>query len=288
MKTTKAIKKEAALILREGNWFAAVGAFFVSLLGAVASSYLVSLILTICSPLLDFLSEILINNVLPLLTTEMSQRETNSLETLIPYLITGLGYLAFMVPLMILLMPLFMGAVRYARSIAYNGFTPFSEVFCYMRKDYMKALRVGTSVTYSCLWRILLSFIPVSLARNLLIIAGLFDNTLDFSTALCYVILCVIIYLCTLLSAKLCLKYLFALFSFFENENVKVKDSVNLMEFMPKDKKRLPFALFFSLSLWIMLCYFVIPVIFILPYVLMCFFVLQKNFYNDNEKNKDE
>lgn len=288
MKTTKTIKKEAAMILREGNWFPAVGAFFVSLLGAIASSYLVSLILTLLSPLLNFLSDRFINNVLPIITNEMSQRETNTLKELIPYLTMGLGYLILIIPFMILLMPLFMGSVKYARSIAYNGFTPFSEVFCYFRKGYSGALRVGTSITFSCLIRIFLSFIPVSLVKNLLISLGLFDNTLDFSSALCYVILCVLIYLSTLLSARLCLKFLFPLFSYLENGNTKIRESLSLREFMPADKSNLPFKLFFSLSLWIMLCYFVIPVIFVLPYVLMCFFVLQKSFYDDNEKNKDE
>ena len=280
---TKQIKKEASEVLSRGNRFPLVGAFMTSLIATVGADFLVSLILTFLSPVITKLSEIIKNFLVPIICSEMSRRETLQVEEFIPYLTTMLSYLLLMAPFIILLMPLYMGCLKYAKTVVFDDSAPFSEIFCYFREDYFKALKSGTSIAYSCIWRIFLCFIPFSITKSIMTSLDLFDISLDFSTLLCYVILCVLLYISTLISAKLCLKFLPSLFSFLETGKRCKEDDFSVISY---EMSKIPFRLFFSLSLWVMLCYLIVPAVFIIPYIAVCFFTFLK--HCTNVQIKDE
>lgn len=279
MSVTKLTKKDALQILSKGNWFPVTGAVLLSLVAVVCASFLISLIVSAITPLFSELSENIVSSFPKGALEGMTSKELSEFQNALSILFVLLVYLILSVLSYVFMMPLFMGSVKYVRTVAFCGQTPFFEVFCYFSSGYFKALRVGVSVTYSCLWRIFLCFIPLDIVKDILVSEGFFDNTLDFSTALCYLILCIVAYLCTLMSAKFCAKFFIPLFEFLENGSTAGKDNLLRYSMIDHNRKKLLFSLFFSLSGWVMLCFLVIPAVFIVPYILMCYFVLQKNFF---------
>lgn len=264
MNPEKTIRDQAKCILRNNNRFTAVCVFMTFLVALLFVIYTASAIDT----LVAFVSEQLSNglqNLFGLSSLFDLEADDSSGSVALLLIIAGLIFIS----------PLLTGMIRYFYKLAKNGEADYSETFYYFGKKYFRALSVNLSILARVFWRVILCMLPSSILFTITNVTEL-ANDMPVLAAIINLLGASAFFGGILLSFKFSVKYFLCIFLFIEDENASIRDIImrsasSMTRFAGSVNK-----LFFSLSGWIILCVLVIPMIFVLPYILLCMSVSAK------------
>lgn len=250
MSPEKKIRTQARNTLARNNWATAVAVILV-----IFSAFMV-LVYLLTS--LDLLCEALFNEF--------------ELQQIIDVEAYTQGYFlnALILPGIVLLIPLVMGALRLFYLMTKNNEIEFSELFYYKGTKYFRSLGVFFGVGVRCLWQAAVSFLPSYIGYVLLTDATAEKDKLAFFDNLCYFIVYALIFGGILLFARLSVKYFLSFFLYFENENLGIRELCTLSKTYMERFKDSVMKLILSLFPWILSCILIIPCLFVLPYALTC------------------
>ncbi len=247
----------------KNNWVGAVGAILFALSLSFVIVYTVSLVF-IC-----------IDSVL----VELSQ-SSNTVENtrkifliLSQYLIPILNCTAF-----VFASPFFLGVLNYFYLLAKNKDVEFREVFKYIGKKYPKALHISVAMILRCFFRVLLPLAPgiVGLIISPELFANADNESIAFFGKIWYSVSYAMLFMGILLATKLTSRYFLCAFLFFEDENASIEDIITNAQIYVMPLQNSVFILSLKLSPWILLCFTVIPIVIVLPYILTCFAISAK------------
>lgn len=264
MNPEKTVREQAKSILRNNNWFTAICVFMTFLLAQLFIIYTVSMI----STAITFISEQIANglqNLSDIFSLFGPDSDNSSVGATILLITAGFVFAS----------PLLTGMIRYFYKLAKNGEADYSETFYYFGKKYSRALRVNVMIFFRIFWRVILCMLPASI---LFTIAYVNDMAIQLPVLAAVLNLfgAAAFFGGILLSFRLSSKYFLCIFLFIEDENASSRDIVirsviSMRKFGDSVNK-----LFCSLSLWIILCVLIVPMIFVLPYILLCMSVSAK------------
>lgn len=274
MSPEKKIKLQARNTLAQNNWPVAVAAVLVTLSAVLAVIYLLSGVDLLFTAILDPVIEML--NI------------TNDLGEDISYAGSISGTLTL--PLLVMLIPLFMGVVRVFYLMTKNEEVAFSEIFHYIGHRYFRTLGVFFGVFVRCLWQAAVCFLPYYIGLSVLTVSTAEKDKLAFSDNIWYFIVYALLFGGILLFAKLSIRYFLSFFLYFEDESLNAGKLCELSRTYMVRFEGSVMKLIFSLFPWILSCILIIPCLFVLPYAVTCLATSAKwiiALYHQSE-NKDE
>ncbi len=256
MKAEKTINNQAREILAKGNLPAAVGVTTVLAIAVLTCIYLSGML----ADTLDFVLESLNISVLsdsPLLY--------NALFVLL--IVGGL----------IFTLPLFMGAVRFYYMMAKSEEGRFCDLFHYLQKGkYFSTIGKFLRIIAGNFWKAVISFLPGVLILLTAIAGSAEKENLDFYNILWYAISYAMIiggiYLFCFLTAG---KFL-SLYFIIENENLPAKDALTYSEYAMRGYEKSMHRIMLLYLPFLVLCLAVIPLLFVIPYIMTSYAVSAK------------
>lgn len=247
MSPEKIIKLQTRDNLGKNNWPGAVGAIFIVLLAVMIVLYLSSgidlAVISVTEAAAEFLG----------IDMENSAEETAGSFTLIP--------------LFILITPIFTGFLRYIYLTVRDGSAAFAEVFYYFGKKYFRTLGVNLMLVLRNFWKVLLCFAPYYILYIITVTNTVEKESLAFFDIMCYFISYALLLGGIVLCFKLCVKHFLYLFLYVEDENMGINEMfARSSEYMEKFTESVC-KLFFSLFPLVLSCILVIPCVFAVPYI---------------------
>lgn len=252
MTAEKKIKIQANKALT-GNWPAATGAVFLALCLILFITIPGDIVFIIIEELIYKLAEIF---------------EPASLLVDNIYLIYAMFVpVASFIPLF-LISPLLTGVLKYFYSLAKNSDADFSEVFSYFGKKYPRVLSLNLSVFLRCFFRIFLPLVPYYVNHAIMDAITYSKESLAFWDIMWYAVSYALLLVGIFVAVALSTKYFLSFFLFFEDESLGNREIATLSKKSMKSFGKNIFKLSLSMSPWIIICITVIPLIFVLPYIL--------------------
>lgn len=274
MSPEKKIKLQAKAALGNNNWAMAVSAVLVVLAVVMAVLYLLSG--------LDLLAYELIEPLYEMADFSQILGEEATAESMVTS--------TFLLPIMVLIVPLVMGLVRFFYILSKNQTAEFSELFYYIGKRYFRSLGVFFGVLLRCLWQALVCFMPFYIGFVAISQETADKDKLAFSDNIWYFIVYALLFGGILLFAKLCIRYFLCFFLHFEDESLSIGELCTLSCTYMQKLKGSVMKLILSLFPWILSCILIFPCLFVVPYVLTSLSTSAKwiiALYHQSE-NKDE
>lgn len=242
MKAEVMVKEQARKILKNGNWCSAVVTFFV-LLSVLCFSIIISELVYIFQPDENIdLSNMFIVGILFI------------------FEIAAVAFIVF-------LSPVYTGVIRYYNLLAYNKEADISQVFYYLTKErYFQTLSFNISLMGRYIAHGIVSFIPSILCGGA---AGVLSNMYPGSLASSVMIILnvFISFTCLVLFYAVTRKYFMASYLFVNDDiNIYRKDCVKASKILMRNNTVRPVKLLISFIPWFLLCFFVFPLIYVVPY----------------------
>lgn len=235
MNIDKVIKKQALSYLAKDNWGTAIAGFFIMLLPFIVVLLLFAVLDGIFS---TFLSEGIAINV----------------RLILNYAI---------LPCLLLCTPSITGYLKICYSICKGKNGELKDIFRYFSKElYIKTLFINISVIV----RILIAFIVFMIPA--LAVSILYNNINNIFLYVLSLILALSGFVATLFFG---IRYSIVPCVFFENENLTYKEVLATSKFYMKSKIKNVMHLLLTFMPHIILCFFVVPWIFIFPYITIAF-----------------
>ncbi len=260
MSPEKKIRIEGKKVL-SGNMASAVGGFMFSALSVLLVSYLAELFFAFGDYAL-----LKLQFIMPF---AMQMRESLKIAGLVIIPIT----ICF---LLLLLSPLFLGLLRYYYLFAKEEKPAFSEIFHYIGKKYSSGLHVCIAIILRSFWRILLPLFPAFISFIFLHLSTSGLKTLAFYHILWYFISYIMVFAGIIAASALCHRYLLYCFIFFDDESLEVDELLFRSQQHIAPMKGTTVKLMLSLTPYLLSCIFIIPIIFVVPYVLTCLCISAK------------
>ena len=264
----KTINKQARELLRNNNLPAAVGVTAVLGFTIMTCEYLSSLIIQIAALILErFGTNVLYDSAF------LFYSVTTALTA---------GALIFS-------LPIFLGAVRFYYMMAKNSESNFSDVFYFFREHrYLSTIGKMLNIIFRHLWQAIVSFSPGILTVVTASVDAAGKVHLDFYNILWYVIgyamlIGGIILFCFLTADKFLSLYILAI-----NEDIGAFAATTYSKVsMVRFEKTVHRIMLRYLPL-IAACILIIPMLFIVPYIMTSYAISAKWIFKAPNKNKDE
>ncbi|MDO5124024.1 MAG: hypothetical protein Q4D44_05085 [Eubacteriales bacterium] len=271
MSAEKIIKLQAKTALKN-NYTSALIAFFCSITAFVSAVFLASASYTTAEILFD---EVFANIGALAFLKDYAEIFENA-----AYYIT----LAILLPLTL---PLHLGVLRYFYTLVKYGESSLREVFYYIGKRFFKALGFCFSFFFRCLFRVILPLLPgiVLFTINDITTA---ETELALLDHLWYFISYTLLITGTVPALRLCSNYFLAPFVFFENPDAESKELWREAKLSVKPLRTSVNKLITSVSPLFLLCVFIIPIIYVVPYILTCFSISAKWILELKNASKEE
>lgn len=252
MTAEKKIKIQAKKALT-GNWPGAVGAVFLALC--------LTLFITIPGDIVFIIIEELIYKLAEIF--EPANLLVNNIYLIYAIFIPIVSF----IPLF-LVSPLLTGVLKYFYSLAKNSDADFSEVFSYFGKKYPRVISLNLSVFLRCFFRIFIPLVPCYVSHAIMDAITYSKESLAFWEIMWYAISYALLFIGIIVAVRLCTGHFLSFFVFFEDETLSNKELVVFSKDSMKSFKNSMLRLALSMSPWIIICITVIPLIFVLPYIL--------------------
>ncbi len=169
---------------------------------------------------------------------------------------------------LIIVSPVFTGILRYFYLLAKHSDPDFAEIFRYCGKKYFRVFSLNFSFLVRCFLRIFIPLLPYMIISTTMDILTYSKESLAFSDTMWYAISYALLFLGIIVAVRLCTGHFLSFYTLFEDESMSNSEifvfSKNSMKTFGNSLLRLTV----SMSPWIILCITVIPVIFVLPYIL--------------------
>ena len=268
MNPEKKIKLQAKNALNKGNQVTAVSTVLIIFAAFIATFYLVSGIDYFLTAILEPLNEYIGSEIFV----------AGTLSTL------------FIIPCIILLVPLVMGVMRFFYKITKEEEVAFSEVFYFISKRFFSALGVFLHISIRCLWQIAICLLPSYLELALITHFTQDKEELAFSDHLWYLVVYALIFVHLYIFLRLTTRYFLSFFLYFEDETIDPRELCDLScRYMDRFENSV-MKLITSLFPWIISCILIFPCLFVIPFVLTSLSTSAKWIIalNHQKKNEDE
>ncbi len=269
MKAEKTINKQARDILAKGNLPAAVGVTTVLAILVMTCIYLSALLTDILNLCFEMLNITLIRDSLILYYAL--------------FVLIVIGTLVFV-------LPFFMGAVRFYYIMAKSEDACFSNLFYYIAKGrYFSTIGNMLRIVISHFWQAVISFLPGVLIFITAAVSAAEKDKLDFYNILWYAVSYAMIiggiYLFSFVTAG---KFL-TMYLLIDANHLPARNALRISEqAMRGYEKSVHRILFLHLHL-IVLCVAVIPLLFVIPYIMTSYAVSAKWIIKlQSKQNEDE
>ncbi len=256
MKTERIINKQAREILSKGNLPSSVGVTTVLFSAVMTCIYLASLLAETLDFALESLGITLLSD-LPLCFSAL--------------------FVLFTVTALLFALPLFMGSVRFYYHLAKNEEGRFADLFHYLQKGkFFPSMGKMLRLLSKNFWKAVVSFLPGVLILLTASSAAASKENLDFYNILWYSISYAIIiggiYLFCFLTAG---KFL-SLYLMIDNEDLPAKDALKFSEYAMHGFEKSAHRILFLYLPFLVLCLAVIPLLFVIPYIMTSYAVSAK------------
>lgn len=258
MSTEKKITQEANKRLSDGNW----------------SKVICGSILYSCIPIIILLLYMIVSTIFEADVFDLSiyKGGFNSSNTLL------LVFTAAIVLVSFLFTPLMLGLKKLSYNIAKNDSPEFNDIFFFFRSSeaFFSAIRLYFfKVLYFIFYAIVYYVIPVLLTvyfKDVFAYTGLDDSFKPLMIAA----LVIIYIVSTLLMLSSLLRQYLMTFLFCDDNNYSVFDALSLSGRLMHGNKMKIVRLFIRMIPWMLTCAAVMPILYVLPYMKVCFAVCSK------------
>lgn len=256
MKTERIINKQTREILANGNLPCAVGVTTVLLCAVMTCIYIASLL----AESLDFALE------------SMSITILSDLPLCFYVL-----FVLFTVVSLLFTLPLFMGGVRFCYHLAKNEDGRFSDLFHYLQKGkYFSSIGKMLRLLCNNFWKAVVSFLPGVLILITATTAAADKENLDFYNILWYSISYAMIIGGIFLFCFLTADKFLSLYLMIENEDLPARKALKISEYAMHGYEKSAHRIMFLYLPFLVLCLAVIPLLFVLPYIMTSYAVSAK------------
>lgn len=235
MDISKTIKKQALSYLAKDNWETAVGGFFVILLPAVV----IMLVFSTFGAVADAF---------------MSKKFSELYSTYLQYLA---------LPLLLLTTPVLTGYLKMCYDISKGKNVQLKDIFYYIKRGkYAKTVYINTVITAGITAAFIVAMIP----------ASVFVYLYNSSDNIIFYIFALLLGICGILASLFWgIGYIFVPTVYFEYEMLSYSEIAAKAKMFKIEKIKDVYKLLFSFLPWILLCFLVVPWIFVFPYICVSF-----------------
>ncbi len=269
MKAEKTINRQAREILAKGNLPAAVGVTAVLAILVMTCIYLSALL----TDTLNFIFEMWGITVI-------------SDSVLLYYVVSGL----FTIGALVFALPVFLGAVRFYYTMAKDERACFSELFHYMAKGrYYGTLKSMLRIIVSHFWQAVVCFLPGVLIFITAAASAAEKESLDFYNILWYAVSYAMIiggiYLFSFVNSG---KFL-TMYLLIDINNIPAKNALWISEQAMRGYEKSVHRILLLYLPFLALCLAVIPLLFVIPYIMTSYAVSAKWIIKlQTKQNEDE
>ena len=239
MKTEKILKKQSLALLSKNNWGNAIGGFFVSLLPTV-------LLMLIDEAISDAIKLFININ-----TANIYYQGTVSLISLI------------LIIVWLFTTPIFTGYLRMCYKISKDQDYSLKDIFYYFNKEkYNKCLSLNLSIMIRILFHFIVFSIPALIFS---VFFAITSNVMFLAFAIIFTLISIIA------TIIICIKYTIVPCVYFEDESISNNEIIKLGLSFISDKLSDCRKLLISFIPYYLLCFFVVPLVFVIPYITVTF-----------------
>lgn len=171
----------------------------------------------------------------------------------------------------VIISPLFIGAIKWFYLNMNNDNVPIIRIFDFFSspKIYFKSIFLQLNIIFKSIFYTLLFNIPFLISILTLEFVSSYNNVLSKNILLIVYFISIILFvICNLLNILFLFRYFLVYFIFIIDNNINLSDIIKISINKMKDYKLEILSLFFSFFLLFILSLFIIPIFFIIPYII--------------------